>query len=339
MYDRLTNCLTEAMLSLVILAVNVPATDAAQIRCQQKWSNVFGKTTIELDCQVIGDKQVAAVAQWAYRANNNRTIARGEKQLELAPGDPIALPIELRVPDIKDGVVWKTTLAINVTPRGNNKSIASLEKTLWIFPRNPWISKQSQLVDLKIALFDPQDQTANLLAKHNIPHTRVQRLAQIEVLDQGVVIVGEGTSLDRRLSEALISAARHGVDILILAPTDGAMTMDTIDDLPVEQITLRRHSIVRELDKRLDTTVWQGELRVSQFAIRTDMATLAATVNNQDAMWPWISIEFHEDELLRRRIVFCGFHLLGSWDKTPTPRYLFAQLLESFADSKPQLQK
>ena len=45
--------------------------------------------------------------------------------------------------------------------------------------------------------------------------------------------------------------------------------------------------------------------------------------------WPWMEANYPE---AHGRLVICGFSIISQWDASPTPRFLFARLLERVSE-------
>jgi hypothetical protein len=91
-------------------------------------------------------------------------------------------------------------------------------------------------------------------------------------------------------------------------------------------ISLRGTGVIHRLDKRLDAAGWllDGKVAVSGVSLKGDQRQVLAVVG-RDGEWPWVEIDYPAPA---GKLVVCGFDFLGKWDAGPTPRYLFARLLE-----------
>lgn len=309
-------------------------TSTAVIVPVERWSNVFGGQEVRLHFRVVTRKAELAVEgriQWHHSANQ-RTLARGEA--ETGRGDAAQTEVILRLPEVRDGVIFQTQLTMAYVPRGENSAAATLTKTLWLFPEDPFAGQREALEDRQLALFDPDGRTAELFAKNELSHRRIRSAAVLEDGDEhSYVIVGEGTSLirNRGLADRLLSFAAAGGTVLMLAPSEGVIPMPgealkqgDRDSQPGE-LRFRQHHVIREFDKRLDSEFLPGpgDFAGSKISLRTRLNRIGMDVS-KGGNWPWFTIEYPET---KGRFVFCGFGIVKNWNNGPAPRYLLNRIL------------
>ena len=309
-----------------ILAAEVTAT----ITPVERWSCLFGGEEATLHFRVSDKKDGAAVAEgrvlWHYSANQ-RTLARGE--VELRRNDAGIMEVTLQIPEVRDGVIFQTELSVACVPRGELAEAAMLTKTLWLFPKDPFVDQRETLKERNLSIFDPEGQTVDLFEKIELPHQRVRNATALEDhARHSYVIVGEGTSLiqNRGLAERLLSFAAAGGTVLMLAPSEGVLPMPgRADDARPGELRFRRHHVIHEFDKRLDSISWPGtdDFAGSKVTLRTRLGRIGMEVSD-DGDWPWLTIEYPET---KGRFVFCGFSLIKHWGSGPTPRYLLDRIL------------
>ncbi len=304
----------------------------------ENWSCLFGDCEVTLHFQVAGNKTesdgVEGRLQWHYSANQ-RTLARGE--IEINRNDSGVAKVALRIPQVRDGLIFRTDLALAYVPRGANGEAATLIRTLWLFPEDPFVDQRETLNERRLSLFDPEGSTADLFKKIELPHRRIRNAADLD--DRGehsYVIVGEGTSLirNRGLAERLLNFAAAGGTVLMLAPSEGVIPMpgaasqngELSDDQPGE-LRFCQHQVIHEFDKRLDARFLPGtdDFAGSKVSLRTRLSRVEMEVS-EDGDWPWLTIAYPKTN---GRFVFCGFGLIKHWQKSPTPRYLLSRILES----------
>ena len=118
----------------------------------------------------------------------------------------------------------------------------------------------------------------------------------------------------------------------MLAPSEGVIPMPgevskkgDVEDAQPGELRFRRHHVIREFDKRLDSKSLPGigDFAGSKVSLQTRRNRIEMEVSD-DGNWPWFVIEYPET---KGRFVFCGFSLVKYWDSGPTPRYLLNRIL------------
>ena len=305
-----------------------------RITSREKWSTVFGDSKVTLRFDVTSQEPFDGVFRWSFSANG-RTIDAGESAVDAAAGHPAKAEVPLRIPTVKDGVIFETQLSVSVTARGQREEIVTLRRPITIFPRNPFFQRSSWLQELSISLFDPEEKTAEVFQSAEIPFKRIRNVATLDGLEEGLLVVGEGVSLlrNRSLSELLTAVAARGVPVLCLAPRDGKLALPIAEDearsLP-RSVVFRGTDVITELDKRLDARQWMsgGDVAASRINLRSDRGRVVGEVSDAPRGWPWIEVRFGDNSSL----VYCGFGVIRRWDDGPTPRFLLARLFEHLTD-------
>lgn len=300
------------------------------IETREAWSGVFGGTDVKFGFSVTPNEKVDGIAAWSFSANK-RTISRGQQRLKVDAGQSEVVTVPLRVPTVKQGVVFEAQLRVQVVAQGASDSAAELIKPIWIFPDDPFYNRKTWLEELNIALFDPVGETEKVFDKAEIPYRLLPRSSAIEALEKGIVIVGEGVSLDsfRGLFEGLTNAAARGVPVLCLAPGEGSFPLPGAsgDGAALQCFEFRRGDVVTELDKRLDAEGWPpaGELVSARLAVTSRRSQVLVEVARSTRAWPWLEWRYPDDGAT---FIICGFGIMRHWDDGPTPRYLLARILE-----------
>jgi hypothetical protein len=168
------------------------------------------------------------------------------------------------------------------------------------------------------------------LKEAEIPFELVRNEDSLSELKDAVIVVGEGVSFRdyRGLFGVLTLAAARGVPVICLAPSEGEITIDGGEGRDMmNSMRFRKKDIITELDKKLDTRGWppDGKMFASAVQLRGERGPVVGEVSDNINGWPWIEIGFGEN---RRRLVLCGFEIIGKWEAGPTPRFLFAEMLE-----------
>jgi hypothetical protein len=267
---------------------------------------------------------------WTF-AIGNAPIQSAEVPLANAPGKPTRIILPLRVPFVREGLVVKGKLVVDLLSQDQRTPVAHYEQPLWIFHPQPFAQRQAWLKDLKIILYDPRETTAPVLKKMDIPFEEAPNLSSLSEIKSGLILVGEGVSFEdeRELPELLVKAAARGVPVLCLAPAKGMLPLPGMEDnaLPSAQsVALHRGDIIAQLDKRLDIRGWppDGRAIASALAVKAVEGNVVAEVTDGTSGWPWLEIAYAREG----RLVVCGFGLMSHWEAGPAPRYFFARLLE-----------
>jgi hypothetical protein len=322
-----------------------PVGDAGEgdiaIKAIESWSGVFGGARATLHFTISARRAFRGSLGWSL-AHEQRTLLRREQPVALEPGRPQRLAVRLDVPPVKEGVVMDTMLSVAVlTPEGGGR--ASLEKRLWVFPRSPFADRAKWLRDLKIRLFDPVRRTREVLEAAKVPFETAANQEALAAAADGLIVVGEGVSFDdyRGLAEILNRTAAKGIPVLCLAPAGGQMSLPGSEsaDLPApSRVGLRRSDVIRDLDKRLDDTGWppNGKLVARTLTLKSHRQRVVAVVTDGGEGWPWLDVRYAGK---RGRLIVCCFPIIARWETGPTPRFLFARMLELLSAEERRVQQ
>ncbi len=322
---------------LIICVASVADADDVRITPIENWSTAFAGDEVKVGNRVTSDKATDGTLRWSHSANQ-RTIARGEVELQPSGDASATAEFLLRPVELQDGVVFATTIRTEFVPRGKNTPVASLERTLWLFPRDPLNGKAEWAKALDIELFDPAGMTAKRFDDMKLPYRSVRNVAVLNDPNQhGVLIIGEGVSLlrNRSLAETILQAAAAGRRVILLAPTDGSLPVPGTegDGLPVGvvpgELRFAREHIIAEFDKRFDAFAWQGTdntIPSSRFLIESRRGRVEAVVSEQSSAWPWLEVRFPNN---RGVLLVCGFQVIQYSDHGPTPGFFLTRILES----------
>ena len=237
--------------------------------------------------------------------------------------------IRFQAPDVKPGTTLRTRLRVSLIPADAKNPDANRHKTIWVFPEDPFFDRKEWLKDLKISLFDPEKTTAAALEKLDVPFDPMPSVAAAGTLMQGLLLIGEGVSFKDYpdLAMTLTRLAEAGRPVVCLAPVAGAFPLPAASVTGPRLFQWKKQGVIRELDNRLDATAWppRGIVVAHSFKLTAENDIVVADVAAGADGWAWLEAEYPS----HGRLVICGFGLLGKpWDAGPTPRYLFARMLE-----------
>ncbi len=332
-----------AMTAAALLAAEHSTVSAeTHIAPIENWSTAFAGDDTRIGMRVIADRAPEGTIHWSHSANQ-RTLARGEVEVKRAGAGGVSSTAEftLRPPELREGVIFKTTVTTEFVPRGSNEAAASLERTLWLFPRNPLAGKSEWATQLDIELFDPNGNTADQFDDLELPYRSIRNAVSVnDPKQQGVLIIGEGASLvrNRSLADSVLNAAAGGRRVVLLAPADGALPLPGADGMAPGGLRFARHQIITELDKRLDTQAWPGTDNVVPsrgLLLESRRGRIELSVTDEARGWPWLEVRFPQSKGV---LVMCGFTVMEHWKNGPTPRFLLMRLLESLDNTTTQTQ-
>jgi hypothetical protein len=326
-----------ALILLSLIGAMAPCVGADEggptIEARSKWSNVFGGKEATWQYQVKVPRALQGRAVWKL-TSDGRTLARGEAGLNIEPDRPAPVKMVLTLPPVKNGVVLEAKLTVSLIADKEEKVAATREKTVWIFPENPFYLHSKWLKELKIRLFDPEKKTLKVLEKAEVPFDEVGNVEGITELKEGVLLVGEGVSFRDypALPESLIQAAARGLPVLCLAPALGTLPIPGVEKLKGSRpgsLAWRSGDVIAEIDKRLDALSWSGgEMIASTISLTAEEGMVQGEIAPAGG-WPWMEANYPETH---GRLVICGFGIIRQWDVSPTPRFLFERLLERISE-------
>jgi len=304
---------------------------------QEPWSNVFGGKDAIFHARFTADESFDGRIVWRYAADG-RTIARGERAVKAGPSAPGITEVCFSVPPVKPGVIIQTTLSICAVSSGSDKEIANLDKTLWVFPDDPFAGRAEWLKALKIRLFDPSGATAKLFTEAGIPFTETRNSDALEGGGDSLLIVGEGVSFKeyRGLAANLIKAAAAGQSVLCLSPDSGDILLPGTEDSALPQplsLIFSRRDFIKQLDKRLDAA-WRhpvGQAGESGLKLRGNRGSVIVEIAKDGGGWPLMETRYDKGH---GKFVICGFGIVGAWADSPTPRFFLVKVLEHVSGNK-----
>ncbi|MGO9113660.1 MAG: hypothetical protein ACLP9L_30890 [Thermoguttaceae bacterium] len=342
-----------------LLRPGAAAADKVVLEPAEMCSNLFADSDTQLLYRLQSTVPLKGRIRWSLSVHQ-RTIAHGAAGVNAEAGKTIDFAFPLKTPHVKEGVVLQTQCSVAEYADGEQRQepLAIHDKTLWIFPRDPFVDRHEWLKSLKITLYDPEGKTADRLEKAAIPFTLSRNIDALDGVEQGVLVIGEATAWrdHRSLGEVMVKAAARGMAVLCLAPGEGSIELPGAEgaDMPrPSSLALRREDFVTEVDTRLDA-VWpagrtnsdQNPARqndnaapgtgsakdpqplASMLAIRSDRQRVIVEAAQDRGGWAWLDVRFSHPN---GRLLVCGMPIVRQWDSHPAPRYLLLGLLERLA--------
>jgi hypothetical protein len=267
---------------------------------------------------------------WTLRAGP-RTVLSAEHALVAEAGKPVTVDLPLALPAVKEGVIVALDLEIQAFLPGQATAAARLSRRLWLFPADPFANRSEWLRELRLRLFDPEGLTEKCLTQAKVPFESVTNLAALEGEAPVVLLVGAGafgrTYEDNVPTLVRLAAQGHRVLTLTVSGAEFALPGTAEPDLPQPlRVQWRQADVIAELDKRLDSHAWppDGTLAPALLQIGTRGAQVTGRLGPEAPGWPWFAAQFASGGCF----VVCGFPIIERWEAGPTPRFLFAQILE-----------
>ena len=321
------------LLALSLLASPALCEESVSVSIRENWSAIFGGQPVTYHLTVSTMARSPGRLLWRV-AVNGATLKRGEAAVVPTPAQPAHVAVFLNVPDVREGVSMQAVLTASFVPEGESEAAAAVEKTLWIFASDPFAYRKQWLRELDIRLFDPEKKTGPALKQAGIPFKLVAT-AESLANASGVVVIGEGVSFRdyRALPSLMLQAAAGGANVLCLAPAGGEFRFPGSEVAgevrPPDAMQFRRGDIIRELDKRLDATAWpqDGVLVASSMKLVGQRGPVVGEIVAGNEGWPWVRLDYRQAGTL----MIVGFPIVAKWHSGPSPRYLFASLLEVLA--------
>lgn len=239
----------------------------------------------------------------------------------------------------------QASVSVSVYQGGAKDAVTNIVKRIWIFPEDPFANQKEWLKALNIRLFDPEKKTAEVFTEAEIPFEEIRNIDSFTEITNGILILAEGISLKdyRGLSEMMVNTAASGTHVLCLALAGGEIKMPGLGGVDLPQpgsMSFRRNDVISELDKRLDADAWppDGKVAASCAKLKGERGPVVAEVQEGGDGWPWIEMNFGKKagkpirqaplDFAQGKLVICGFGIIEKWNCGPTPRFLFAKLLE-----------
>lgn len=334
--------LLSMVLAIAACLLSTRATAANEVRLipQQSWTNVFGGRDVELRYRVDAKEAFQGHLGWSLGADQ-RTLERDEIPVTISKGESADISVKLHVPEVRESAVLPALLTVRLYA-SQGGDVARHEGQLWVFSANPFAGRTEWFKHRRLTLFDPSGETAQCLKSVGVPLEHQKRLAAVENLRDGLLLIGEGISFakNRGLERTIVDTARRGVPVIILVPSEGKLSLPgTVSDEPSPQEMILRHeeAILRR-DKRLDAQGWppDGQSVASSFAVQSENRRVVAAVEAGQKGWQWLEADYPKPGA---RLILCGFAIVAHWDATPAPRWLLMRLLEYGANVQEPVQR
>ncbi len=293
---------------------------------------VFAGRETHIRFSARGVRDMRMRVEWSLAAEGRR-LSRGATDIDPKMDGDNQSFFDLRVimPLLRADVSMSLELRTKCTLDGQERQFS---RTLHLFAPDPFTSRAAQLALARVKLFDPGKKTAEVFDACAIPYTRLRSLASIDSVTEGIVIVGEGTSFGshRTLTGSLMQAARRGLGVLCLAPSNASFPLSFGEEgTPVRpsRLDLQGADFVWRYDERFDTIGGGSRLLLEP----RGRDVIVRAVADQPG-WSWFRMQLpaRDPDGPSGSLIVCGAPIIGNWEDSPVPRYLFLHLLEALTD-------
>ncbi|MBA4368147.1 MAG: hypothetical protein C0403_10985, partial [Desulfobacterium sp.] len=266
-------------------------------------------------------------------AAGNRTLALFEEHIDISASATASFSIPFKTPAVKPGIIQPLDLTVSLAGSSSADPVEIFCQRLWIFHRDIFADKHEWLSGLNIILYDPAGKTGRMFAELSLPIPKTANFNVISKNKHDIVLTGENTDLNEKMTSELLKLAAAGAKILCLDPRKFQLSFNPAiegkdDALPPSLHFYERERIVK-LDKRLDASLWwdSGLPDKSIQMKTTSPETININVKKSKSPWVWCEIHFPD---CHGRLIVTTLPLSDRMDRNPTPRYLFFAILKSF---------
>ncbi|MEW4453504.1 hypothetical protein AB1L30_12590 [Bremerella sp. JC817] len=291
----------------------------------------FAETTAPLRFQFHATKAFAGRVLWQY-AIGSRTVTRIEEALELNAGETSTIELTVSLPQVRNRTILESEITAVIVDAAGNE-LTSSKQAVYLFPKDPYVARREWLKSLDIQLFDPEGKTAKRFESDEIPFNRITNANTLDNLESGILIVGHGVSLkkQRALVGSMLTLAARGVQIVVLAPSDGTLDYPTPQDVTrLSKITFQNRQVISQLDKRFDPEFDRVDANENQpggLELTSVRGALKLEVVEDASDWCWWQASFESGG----SCTICCIDLETTWESAPTARFLFASILEELS--------
>lgn len=318
------------VIALSMVAVTLRTTNGAEATFPtslDRWSNVTAGEEIKLVFRLPRDVREGEIIGWSVAVDSAVIIRRETKVRNDGNGNP-RLSLSFCLPEGEPRMIVPVTIRISFDDRD------VLAKQLWLYPSDPFRNPVPSFKADQLVLFDPSQTTAARWREASLQFHEQPNAEALSDLDDGVLVIGEGVSFReyRGLSRLIGQAARRGVNVLCLAPSEGTFVLADADDTrnhEIASLLLARADVLSSFDKHLDFLDWRGPSPVNGTTIQfaSSSQQMSATFVLDGTGWPWLAAEYRGGG----RVVIACFHCIEHWDSGPAPRHALWHLLAETA--------
>lgn len=331
------NTLDQVVRWLAILLVGVLAVACCESVCADEsisfapvtiQTTFFSDDEIAFELQLNSDKAVNGKVTWGLTALH-RTLGRGDVEIKIDKGNPAAIKLRLKMPHVRSGVIENVLLSASFHSDNNDQPWASYRRDFWVYNSDPFVDRKQWLEELELRLFDPSGRLAKIFDDTEIPFEGIRTIADLESIESGLVIVGEGAKRDT-VGQTLFTMAAAGHRILWFAPEKGEIGVPGSENFVgkrPKEFSLAGPNHLETLDKRLDRNAWADAEQTKSIGLKLigHRNRSIIEIGQRDEGWLWCQTKYSDPD---GQLILCGLGLVDGWDASPTPRYMLARLME-----------
>ncbi len=306
------------------------AQENGALSLQEQWRTVFSDQEVVLHLKLSSSQTLSPTGFWIL-SYNNRTLSQGTFVTGQSAPEGQNAQISVHIPPVKEGVMISAELVIRVPFLNDQENALELKEGVFIFPYDPFAANKESLKEARIGLFDPQEQekSGRMFEQLGLPFEEQSNMDALPAFDGKMLIVGEGVDFKNSpaLWTELLALAERGVPVLILAPQSGEFYLSSAGEKnsQFEKVVLARETVIKEFNKNFDIH-WAPEGRTVAIGFKPvagESDFLFVADSSTDA-WPWLELVPASS---KAKIILCGFDLSGAMEKSPTPRFLLAEII------------
>jgi len=305
------------------------------------WQTAFAEETVAFRWQVENASAVNGRPTWSLATDQGVTLERGDLSWDVPLKAERTVEFSLQLPPVKPGIILPLKLTISAgDDRTRTKLLA--EETFWVYPKDPLHERHTWLKVLNITVYDPARKTTSRLNDAQVPFEELSNPSALDAEPGSVVIIGEGISLreERGLASPLYRAASNGAKVLWLAPIEGELPLPAAENssVPASGLQFANREFLASLDKRLDASFWKSQAVVPSATMKLlgNGRDVAVEVTAAAGDWTWLAVNYppRGQMISAGKLLVCGLPIIERWEDGPTPRFLFARLLEHLTDTR-----
>lgn len=242
-----------------------------------------------------------------------RSIAAGEQEIPSTG----TTEVKFHFPELKAGVIAATEFNCF---SGETK----LQNDLFFFHPNPFANETAFFNEQKIGVFQPDDSKSisALLESYGI---KSLKLSSIGGFDGKILIVsGINFSGNPGFFESLLNLSQKEIRVIIMSPISGTISLKSES---IGRILLAGTDIIPEFNKKYDSYTWNGkQIEETSFKTVPFDGGIALEFVKEKERFSYCEIRSSNS---KGKLIICGFNIGGLADESPSPAYLFRNLLKS----------
>jgi len=270
---------------------------------------------------------------WTLRFEH-RVLASGQVHNHLPDAQTLlrSVTIKVKTPPLDPGKTLRAKLFDGDVPTYNVVLAAS----------DPFPDRKAWFDAHPIAIYDPEKGSVEALEQNEIPFKRLRSFADIEAVEDAVIVIGEGVNFEteKGLSELLFQKSIQGVSILVVAPAG---------DVPID-FHPNIHSFLLTGDRKYLFSTASRFLGVGTWTLQAQSHRMVLSLSNNEIIGGFepslLDVQFkarggHLDHKALGRIIVESTPLFTAWNQSFTSaiftdmqierKYYFKSLIETLS--------